>query len=314
MQEAARSSHYGDPQSVEFRAALAERHGGGPENYLVGAGIDGLFISLARAYLRPGMCVSTTRGSYPTFEYAVKGTGAELVYAEYSRLLLPMPQEGQDWRFPRPDPIALAALGADVLYLANPDNPSGALTPAQEVQSLLRDDRLLVLDEAYADFVPEDQLLPIDLRDRRIVRFRTFSKAHGMAGQRIGYVMGHPDVLEPLSRVRPHFEVSIVAQAGALASLRDKNYTAEVIEHYNAGRIELSQILQEAGLTPLPSSTNFVTAQVGTREEAEALLNRLLQRGVFIRKPALPPLDGCIRVTIGRPEDHAILAEALRPD
>ncbi len=299
QRQAAEAQWYGDPESRVLREALAEKFGGTPENFVVGPGIDGLLIHIARAYTTTGDRVASTLGTYPTFEFAFLQTGAELVRSPYVNH--------------RIDIFALSETPAKIVYMANPDNPSGSLLSREELEQFkktLHEETLWILDEAYADFVHDDFLPKLDFDDKNVLRLRTFSKAHGMAGIRVGFAMGHRDTLAPLHQVRGHFEVSSVAQAGALASLKDMNHLVQVIANNAKGRQELSSILRQFGLRPLPSHTNFVTVEVGPT--SVELLNKLLVAGIFIRKPMQPPLDQCVRITIGRTEDHAILAEALQ--
>ncbi len=297
-------AYYGDPNSTALREGLANLLGGGTGRFLVGPGIDGLLLHLVKHFLGPGKVAVTTLGSYPTFEYAANSVGARIVRVGY-----------------RDNRIDLEALSdaarrhnADVVYLANPDNPSGSFHGSSAILGYigsLPDSATLLLDEAYSDFVDSKALLPRGADLPRVIRLRTFSKAHGMAGLRIGYAMSNPELLRPINRIRGHFEVNSVAQAGALASLNDPSWIAHVVHEVGKGRLELAAILSAFGLKPLESHTNFVTAEVGSREQAEQLLDRLLKAGVFIRKPGQPPLDACIRVTVGRREDHAVLRSAL---
>ena len=298
-------ANYGDPNSVALREALSNLYGIEPGNCLVGPGIDGILLHLAKFYLGSGKVAVTTLGSYPTFDYAVNSVGAELVRVAY--------------RENRIDLEALAEAAhdrrADIVYLANPDNPSGSFHGRGAVEKFAASIPVgccLLLDEAYSDFVKGDELTPVDHHMGNVIRLRTFSKAHGMAGLRIGYAIADAEKLKPLNRIRGHFEVNCVAQAGALASLQEPSWISHVVAQVDRGRIQLSAILRDSGLRPLESRTNFVTAEVGAKDEADALLDRLLRAGIFIRKPGQPPLDGCIRVTIGRDEDHSRLRLALR--
>jgi len=200
--------------------------------------------------------------------------------------------------------------GAKVVYVANPDNPSGSWHPPDAIMALraaLPSDCMLLLDEAYFEFAPG--VPPIDPTDPQVIRLRTFSKAHGMAGIRVAYVVAHSYHAQGLNKTRFHFGVNCVAQAGALASLADPTHVDRVVELSAIGRNEISRFVAGLGLRPLPSHTNFVTVDVDSKARAEAILERLLERGVFIRKPGAPPLDGCIRITIGRSEQRARFAE-----
>lgn len=300
--EVARSSWYGDPESLELREALAARHGCAVTNVCVGAGIDDLMGLFVRAYLAPGDVTVAARGTYATYAYHVGGYGAELVTVPYHPggmvALVELARLARERR-------------ARVVYLANPDNPSGSFASRADVAQLrdaLPRDCMLLLDEAYADFVATQDRLPEDL-DPRVARLRTFSKAYGMAGARVGYMLAPERVIESFDKIRLQFGTGRVAQAGALASLRDDAFVAGVVAETARGRDEYAALARRLGLATLPSQTNFVCIQIGSRERAEALVAELLRRGVFVRKPAAAPLDGYIRVSVGNAAERATFAE-----
>lgn len=306
MERAAREVWmYGDPEMHDLRAALAARHGCDPAHVMPGEGIDGLLGLLVRLTVEPGRPVVTTRGSYPTFAFHVAGFGGRLLTAPY--------------RDDRPDLDALAALaresGACLVYLANPDNPSGAWHAAKTVQRLLDDlprETLLVLDEAYAEFAPEGTLPDCDPADPRLIRLRSFSKAHGLAGLRVGYALGPAGLIAAFDRVRNHFGLGRLAQAGALAALEDDAWVTQTVERVAAARDRIARLARAEGLVPLPSATNFVTIDCGRDGAfARAVLEGLLRRGVFVRMPGAAPLDRCIRVSAGPDEALAAFAAAL---
>ena len=301
MTEAAKSTQwYGDPTSYKLKSALAFRFSLTCDHFVVGPGIDGLFGHIATAYLEPGQKVITTLGSYPTFNYFIDAVGAELIQVPYRDLHVDL--EGLV--------EAVNQHGAKAVYVANPDNPSGHFHSADAMQSFmdrLPPDVLVILDEAYVEFVDLFRL-----SDPRLIRLRTFSKAHGLAGTRVAYAIGDTETLQPLNRIRPHFEVNLIAQAGALAALKDEKHLAWVKEQNRLGKYDLSILLEKFGLYTLGSSTNFLLGDAGSKERAEAIVIGLRQQKVFIRKPGQAPLDRYIRVTVGREEDHAILADALK--
>jgi histidinol-phosphate aminotransferase len=297
-------SWYGDPESVELREALAAAHGCAVAEIVVAAGIDDLLGLCVRGYLAPGEVAITTLGSYPTFNYHVAGYGGVLESVPYAR-------DGAV----QLEALALAArtAHAKLVYLANPDNPSGSFAPHAEVERLLAAlpaDTLLVLDEAYADFVEARELLPAAV-DPRVVRTRTFSKAYGMAGARIGYALAARAVVETFGKIRLQYGVNRTAQIGALAALGETEFVAGVVAEVARGRAEYAALAERAGFATLPSRANFVLIDAGTRERAERLLNLLLERAVFVRKPGAPPLDRCIRVTVGTPAERLRFAEAF---
>jgi histidinol-phosphate aminotransferase len=302
---AARVNWYGDPESYDLRAALARWHGVGMENVVIGCGIDDLLELIVRTYLEPGKAAVTSLGGYPTFAYHVAGYGGKLERVPY--------------RDDRNDLAGLAEAAnrsrAHIVYLANPDNPSGSWVTAQEIGALIEalpEDCLLLLDEAYSDFAPAEALPLVDVTDPRVIRARTFSKAHGMAGARIGYALAAAEIIAAFDKIRLHFGVNRVAQAGALASLQDAAHLESVVAAVAEGREEYATLARDLAFTPLPSTTNFVTMDVGAVERARALVAALAERGVFIRMPGAPPLDRCVRVTVGTPEERAALAEILR--
>ena len=306
MSEAARGvAWYCDPEGYELRAELAGMHGVDIDNVTLGAGIDDLLGLIVRMYMNPGDAVAASLGCYPTFVYHVDGFGGRLETVPY--------------RNDRNDLMALTDLAAKqqsrILYLSNPDNPTGSYYGSNAIGDLLDRvplDCLFILDEAYLDFVPPDTILPFDVEDPRLVRVRTFSKAHGMAGARVGYAIAHKDVIRTFDKVRLHFGVSLVAQVGALASLRDPDFVAGVVKAVEVGRRDYYELTADAGVLALPSQTNFVAFDFGTSERAEAVMNALIDRGVFLRKPVAPVLDRLVRVTVGTPEDRTAFSEMFR--
>lgn len=302
---AAEAWMYGDPEMHDLKAAIAAHHGVAPANVVVGEGIDGLLGLLVRLLVAPGTPVVTSAGAYPTFAFHVAGFGGRLVTVPYR-------DDAED-----PEALLLAARksGAPLVYLANPDNPTGTWHGGARVAEMiarLPGDTVLCLDEAYADFAPASAVPPIDARDPRVIRMRTFSKAHGMAGVRVGYAIAHRDLAAAFDRVRNHFGVGRIAQAGALAALADRAWLAGVVRDVADGRARLVEIAAGQGLRTLPSATNFVAIDCG-RDGAYArrVLAELGARGIFVRMPGVAPQDRCIRVTVGRPADLDAFAAAL---
>lgn len=296
---------YGDSESHEIRSLLADKHGVGMDNLCVDAGIDSLLGLATRMMVEPGTPVVTSLGAYPTFNYHVAGFGGRLMTVPYRNF--------------HEDCDALLECahreGARLVYLSNPDNPMGSTHSAETVQSMI--DRLpgqcvLLLDEAYADFMAVDELPALDMGNRQVIRFRTFSKAYGMAGMRIGYAMAHVDLMSGFNRIRNHFAVNKLAQVAAAASLRDAEMLPTVIRQVQQGRQFLYDLAAELQLPCLPSSTNFVTMDIGSAQAANDLLKAMNREQVFIRKPMVPPLDRFIRVGIGNEAELDVFAQTLR--
>lgn len=303
--EAAEVWKYGDAESFELRHALAAHHGVKPENILVGEGIDGLLGNLVRLTVAPGDAVVTSDGAYPTFNYHVAGFGGTLHKVPY--------------RDDAEDPAALVARAAEVdaklIYISNPDNPMGSVHPAATILKMLGavpDGTLLVLDEAYIDLAPDGTAPDIDADDPRVIRMRTFSKGYGMAGARVGYAIGAAPLIAAFDRIRNHFGMSRISQAGALAALRDQDWLAEVKARVTEARDRIAAIARQNDLTPLPSAANFVAIDCGADGAfAKRVLQELVARGVFVRMPFVAPQDRCIRVSCGTPDMLDAFARAL---
>jgi histidinol-phosphate aminotransferase len=296
------TSWYGDPESLALRSALAARHRCSTDDIVVASGIDDLMGLIVRAFCAPGDPCVATRGTYPTLFYHLNAYGARAVFAEPDALGGLQPDALID---------AVRQSGAKLVYVANPDNPSGSFVDRATLAALregLPDDALLFLDEAYADFVERDELPP-DTIDPRTIRTRTFSKAYGLAGARIGYALAAPETIATFQKLRLHFGVNRTAQIGALAALDDAAFLRGVVAEVERGRADYHALARELGVRSLPSQTNFVCIEVGTRAQAEAMVETLLELGVFVRKPWAPPIDGFVRVTVGTPPERAALAE-----
>lgn len=296
---------YCDPENHDLKQALALCHAVYPHNIVVGEGIDGLFGYTVRLFVEPGFTVATSLGAYPTFNFHVSGYGGRLVTAAY--------------RDDREDPEALIALAkresARLIFFANPDNPMGSCWDASAVQWLIDsvpEGSVLCLDEAYSEFAPPGTMPVIDVSHPRVLRFRTFSKAHGMAGARIGYAIGEAGLIRSFDKIRNHFGVNLIAQIGALASLQDTAHLASVVGKVAAAHERIAAIARANGLKPLVSAANFVTIDC-CRDGAYArrVLSELIARDVFVRMPGVSPLDRCIRVSAGLPSDLDVFGEAL---
>ncbi len=296
---------YGDPENHDLKQALARHHGVTPAHIAVGPGIDGLLGLICRLVLEPGTAVVTSLGAYPTFNFHVTGYGGALTRVPY--------------KGDHEDPEALVStaqsLGAKLIYLANPDNPMGSHHPAAVVEDMvanLPETTLLILDEAYADLAPPGTVPAIAADHPQVIRMRTFSKGYGLAGARVGYAITNPELVLVFDKVRDHFGMGRISQAGALAALRDQDWLKSVQEQTVAARDRLSAIARTNGLTPLPSATNFVTIDCGRDGDfSRKVLAEMGSRGVFIRMPGVSPLDRCIRISLGDGQALDIVEETL---
>ncbi len=300
---------YGDPENHDLRHALGQHLGISPDQVVVGEGVDSLLGYAVRLFVGPGDRVVTSDGAYPTFNYHVAGYGGELIS-------VPFVDDKED-----PESLLAAAResAAKMVYFANPDNPMGSWHSAEVTEAMVADlpeNCMLILDEAYVEFAPAGAVPTIDINDPRVIRMRTFSKAHGMAGLRVGYAFGAREVIRSFEKVRNHFAMSRVSQAAALASLQDPGWIADVTKRVAAARERIGAIARANGLEPLPSATNFVTIDCGRDAAfAKSILDALVARDVFVRMPFAAPGNRCIRVSAGTDADldvfEAVLPEAL---
>ncbi|PUB16176.1 pyridoxal phosphate-dependent aminotransferase [Yoonia sediminilitoris] len=306
MQEAVKDVWmYADPESHNLRQALARHHAIPAETIMVGEGIDTLLGLAVRLYVGPGDHAVTSAGAYPTFNYHVAGFGGTLHAVPYK-------DDHED-----PDSLIAKAVevGAKMIYIANPDNPMGSYHDADAITRMidrLPDDCMLILDEAYIELAPDGTAPDITLTRPNLLRMRTFSKAFGMAGARVGYAISTPQLISGFNKVRNHFGMSRISQAGALAAIADTEWITHIRQEVTTARARIAQIATENSLRALPSATNFVTIDCGRDGAfARAVLAALIQRAIFVRMPFVAPQDRCIRVSCGPSVQLDAFAAAL---
>lgn len=297
---------YGDPENYDIKTAVAAHLGVTFANVAVGGGIDGLLGLTVRLFADPGDVIVSSLGAYPTFNFHVAGFGAVLRTTPY--------------RDDREDIDALLDLAvkenAKIVYLANPDNPMGTWHSGEKVAAFARAlpaETLLILDEAYGETAPPGTLPELPVEMPNVLRFRTFSKAYGMAGVRLGFVFGDADLISGFDKVRNHFGIGRMAQAAGVEALRQQEHLQNVLRQISAARRTIARIAHENGLAALPSATNFVAVDCGRGGEfAKSVLEGLIARDIFVRKPAAPVLDRCIRVSCGPEREMALFEAALK--
>ena len=306
MQSAASEAWmYADPEAHDLKQALALRHKIAPQNIMVGEGIDGLLGTLVRLIVGRSDTVVTSDGAYPTFNYHVAGFGGALHKVPYQG----------DFE----DPSALFAKAAEInaklVYIANPDNPMGTQIDGAVLTKALDDlpaGCLLILDEAYIDTAPAGSAPEIAINDPRVIRMRTFSKAYGLAGARVGYALGAPDLIEAFHKVRNHFGMSRISLAGAVAALADQDHLTETLAKIETSRDRIAAIAVAHGLVPIPSATNFVAVDCGQDGAfAARILDGLIAEGIFVRMPFVAPQNRCIRVSCGTDDLMDLFETAL---
>jgi len=312
MQSALASANsYPDDDCAELRDKLAAHHEVPTEQVLVTAGSTGMLSLLCQTMLAPGLNAVTSERSFVVYAMAVHATGAQLIEA-------PMRDDGFDLA------AILDAINEDtrLVFLANPNNPTGTMVEATAVDEFIAEvpgHVVVVLDEAYYEFaahfaarhkVEYSRSLEYLRLGANVVVLRTFSKAHGLAGLRVGYGLGPAELLAYCARMRDTFSVSSVAQAAAVAALDDVDFVGRVVSN-NAEQAQILGVgLSELGYRVVPTAANFLYCDLG--EDASGFAERLRGEGVSVR-----PLGGwgapsCIRVSIGTPEQNQIFLSAAR--
>jgi histidinol-phosphate aminotransferase len=302
---------YPEDDCSQLRHRLAAHHGLPPEQVLVTAGSTALLGLLCQTLLGPGLNAVTSKCSFIVYLMAVRAAGAHLIEA-------PMRNDGFDLE------AILVAIDSNtrIVFLANPNNPTGTMLEAAVVERFLAQvpgHVVVVLDEAYYEFalhfatlrrVTYSNSLDYVRQGASVVVLRTFSKAHGLAGLRVGYGLGPAELLGYCARMRNTFSVSSVAQAAAMAALDDPDHIQRVVENNFMQSRVLAQGLSELGYRVVPTSANFVFCDLG--EDAAGVANRLQDDGVVVRPLGPWGAPNCIRVTIGTPDQNQAFLSAAR--
>jgi len=294
---------YPDGNGYALKSALSDRFGIGMDRLVLGNGSNDLLDMVARAYLGPGLSAVYAQHAFAVYPLATLAAGAEGIE-------VPAKDFGHDL------PAMRAAIRDDtrVVFIANPNNPTGTLLSPAEVHAFLKsvpDSVLVVLDEAYGEFLEAGERAPVQTwlaEFSNLVVCRTFSKAYGLAGLRVGYAFGAAAVVDLLNRVRQPFNVNSLALAAATAALGDLDFLARSKSVNDAGMAQLEAGFRSLGLSWIPSRGNFVCVRVG---DAGAVYKALLSKGVIVRPVANYGLAEHLRVSIGMPAQNARFLTAL---
>jgi len=294
-----RLNHYPDAASYEFRSALAEHFDVDMSQVAVGNGADDLILELSMAYLEDGDEVVISRSSFPMYDIHVNAMRARMVKT-------PLTSEyGIDLN-------AMADAITErtkIVYVCNPNNPTGTIVHADEVDAFIRrvpESVLIVLDEAYYEMIDSDSF-PNSLayvREGRenVFVLRTFSKVYGLAGIRIGYGFAHSDIISTLFKIKPPFNVNVLAQAAGIAALQDSDFVTQSVDTNKIERQHLYRELDKLGLSYAESHTNFILIRIGSN--ASNVQKGLLERGVIVRPCGGYDLPEFLRVSIGTPAQN----------
>lgn len=299
-------SLYPDGNCTELRNALTKRFKLDPAQFLFGAGSDQILEIIAQTYINPGDTTITCWPSFSRYETVTRIMDGKMIKVPLKK----------DYSFDLDGILKSITHNTRIIWLCNPNNPTGTIITAQEQNAFLEKvprDVLVVLDEAYYEYARgEDYPESIELLEQydNIIILRTFSKAYGLAGLRIGYAISRKETIELLNRVRGPFNVNAAAQAAALAALDDQEFVQRSVQTNEEGKRYLYQAFEKMGLEYIPTHTNFI--MVNVEKNSVEVFKALLQKGVIIRSGDIFDMDNWIRVTIGTPEQNMRLIEALK--
>jgi len=295
---------YPDGNGYELKLALSRRYGVDMASLVLGNGSNDVLELVSLAFLGQGKSAVHSQHSFVVYALATQARGARAIQ-------VPAAAYGHDL-------AAMAkAIEADtqVVWIANPNNPTGTFIPASGVESFLKqvpDRVLVVLDEAYNEYLPPDARADTARwvkRHPNLIVTRTFSKAYGLAGLRIGYAVAHPSVADIMNRVRQPFNVNSLGLVAATAALDDMEFVAKSYAENLQGLRQMTEGFDALGLSYIPSYGNFVSVKVG---RANDIYRKLLRRGVIVRPVGGPyELPEHLRITVGTPEENEIFLAAL---
>ncbi|NRR30921.1 histidinol-phosphate transaminase [Oxalobacteraceae bacterium] len=304
---AAELGRYPDANGFDLKAALAKRYDVPADWITLGNGSNDILEIAAHAFVERGQAVVYAQYSFAVYALATQGVGAR-------HIVVPAKAYGHDL------PAMLAAIDADtrLVFIANPNNPTGTFIPAAEIEAFLKQvpaNVVVVLDEAYNEFLaPEHQYESTAWVKQypNLLVSRTFSKAYGLAGLRVGFAIAQPGLTDLMNRIRQPFNVNSMAQAAAIAALNDKEFLAKGAANNAAGYQQFTEAFEALGLEYVPSYGNFVLVKVGKDLAAGARINlALLKQGVIVRPVGNYGLPEWLRISIGLPQENAVLIAAL---
>ena len=302
MQEALQKAHfYPDGNGYHLRVAIAEKFGLMLDNVMLGNGSNEIIEFLGHAFLHPGDNIVTAVHAFVVYKLMATLFGADTI-------------EVPDLKLVHDLPAMVAAINdrTKLVYVANPNNPTGTMVSEQQLDQFTEevpDNVVVVFDEAYYEFLSEPpNTLRYIVDHKNVILLRTFSKIQGLAGLRIGYALAHPELIKLLQKTRQPFNTNAVAQAGALAGLLDDEHQAKTRDITTEGRAYLESEFTRRGLEFVPSAANFVLVRVGDGKE---VFQKLLKRGMIVRAVDEYKLPEWIRVSVGTPNQNRRFFEDL---
>lgn len=305
-QEALGSMFLYPDSGLALRRKLAERFHLKLENVIAGAGSEGIMANIVRTFLCDDDEVLTTEAAFLGFQILAQGRGIAYRTVPY-----------RNWRYDLSALAEATTARTKLIYLANPNNPTGTFFTREAFEEFHRripGRVLIILDEAYFEFAASEASYPDSMHYRfdNVITLRTFSKVYGLAGVRAGYGFAHENLISVLLKVRLPFEPSGIAAAAAVGALEDQAFVRRSIESNARGLTFLAESLHALGFEVVPSAANFVMVVLENEEQAQAIFDSLLRQGVIVRPLKSTGLPHCLRISVGTEEENQICVEALR--
>ena len=303
---------YPDNESTELRSCLAAHHQLSPTQVIVTDGSTALLDIIARTLLAPGLDAISSERSFIIYPLVTRTAGGRYITVAM-----------KDDTFDLAGILAAITPNARIIFIANPNNPTGTMVDAAQIDAFLAqvpDHVMVVLDEAYCDFANYYAVKKGVLYSRsedyvregrkNVIVLRTFSKAHGLAGMRVGYGLGHPDMLRHFAHVRTVFSVSLLGEAAAMAAMKDQDHIRKSVEQIAKGAEYLTREIEELGFRVVPAAANFIYFEAG--QDAPNIARRMQDQGVIIRGLTPWGIPNGLRVTVGTPEQNRKFLAALK--
>jgi len=291
---------------LDLRRVLARMYDLKVENVIVGSGSEGIISNILRTFLCDDDEVLTTESAFIGFQVLAKSRGVRYRTVPYL-----------SWHYDLPALAQQINEHTKIIYLANPNNPTGTIFSRHEFDAFYRhvpERVLIILDEAYFEYAKDNPRYPDSMHYRydNVITLRTFSKIYGLAGIRIGYGFAHEELIGNLLKVKLPFEPSSLAQAAGIGALADKEFLHRSLEINASGMELLTTSMRSLGIEVVPSEANFVMLVMADAEEAKGLTQGLLEQGIIIRPLAAFGLPSCVRISTGRTEDTARCIESMK--
>jgi histidinol-phosphate aminotransferase len=291
---------------LDLREVLAREFDLKVDNVIAGSGSEGIMSNIIRAFLCDEDEVLTTEAAFIGFQVLAKSRGVKYRTVPY-----------RDWHYDLPALAAAITPNTKIIYLANPNNPTGTIFTKHQFDEFYQhvpERVLIILDEAYFEYAKDNPKYPDSMHYRydNVITLRTFSKIYGLAGARIGYGFAHEELIKNLLKVKLPFEPSTPAQAAGIAALDDKEFLHKSLELNARGLRTLSEGLADLGLPVVPSQANFVMTVLPSEQDAQRLFEELLAQGVVVRPLKAFGLPACLRISTGTDEDNRLCVAAFR--